>query len=878
VAEAETSLLKTKLSIPPVRPALVSRPRLVERLQEGLNYNLTLVSAPAGFGKTTLLSEWARQDQPRVRTAWFSLDEGDNDPTRFWDYFIAALQTLQPTCGEGILPLLHSSQPPPTESMLTALINDLSGIAGDFIIVLDDYHHIESQQIHNGITYMLEHMPGLMHMVIATRADPPLPLARARGRGAMLEIGADDLRFTLDEAISFLKEMRSPELSNENVSTLNKRTEGWAVGLKMAALSMRGKEDIPEFITAFTGSQRYVMDYLMEEVLLKQTQEVRDFLLKTSVLERLSGPLCDAVTGRKGSQDILLNLERGHLFIVPLDESHQWYRYEHLFADLLLHQCESTCGKEQVTTFHQQASQWYEGHGFPDEAIHHALAAQDWETATRLISEYGKEKEGRGEFVTLLNWTQRLPEEFLLSHPRLCLQHTIAIQMAGSLDAAESKLKILEKAAQDDDSIKGEIAAQQAHITWRRYDYPLAGTLARKALSLLSPDELESRATMNNILGYISLSNGNFKEAESLLTESYEAFRRSGSGFGAYAPFGGLMTIMHRKGELGRVAEMCQQAIELAGSSPASLVPHISLSAVLYEWNDLEGAVSHIQQAIEMGQLVGTMQARMLVHDTLAGYRTAQGDKAEALKALEKADLETRKIGDMPTQQTDHAARRIQIALRQEDLAAASEWSSKLAKYAGSLSHRYRYIPLRLLIAQGNKNEAAETLQVRYKEAVQWGLQGDMVIYRLYQALAAETEESALEFLSDALTMAEPEGYIRTFVDEGKLLKPLLEKALSREITPEYTRKLITIIEAEERHKRKIKKGESTVSPYQSLLSQRELEVLRLMAEGLSNQQIADRLIISLSTAKNHVHNILEKLNVQGRTQAVTQARELELI
>ncbi len=874
----ETSLLITKLNIPPARPQLVTRPRLTDRLQGGLNYNLILVSAPAGFGKTTLLSEWARHSQPRTQTAWVSLNEGDNDPVRFWEYCIAALRTLHPDCGKDILPLLHSPQPPPTESILTLLINDIAGFKGEFIIVLDDYHLIESQQIHDGVTYLLEHIPVQMHLAIASRSDPPLPLARFRGKGTMLEIGADDLRFTLEDATSLLSEMKTPELSTEDVAALNERTEGWVVGLKMAALSMSGQKDIPGFITAFTGSQRYVMDYLMEEVLQKQSVEIRDFLMKTSVLERLSGPLCDAVAGREDSQDILLSLERSHLFIVPLDESRQWYRYEHLFADLLRHQLETISGVEDINELHRQASLWYEDNAFPDEAIHHALAAQDWESATRLIKEYGEKRRLSGEYVTFLNWTQQLPEKVLISQPELCLGHIGAMQMAGSLEAAESILKTLEKEVQGNNKLMGRIANLQALLAGRRYDYPLSEELAKKALSLLSADDLEARASPNLYLGQTYLRRGNYKEAEPLLTEAYEAFQQTENYASASGALGALMWIIERKGQLHRAAEMEQQAVESAGQSPASAASHIGLSKLSYEWNDLEAAIYHIQRVIELGRLIGAMQLRVEIHDLHALYRLAQGDKEGFLKALEKADLEVRSIGDMPYIQAVHAAYRIQFALKQDDLVNAEKWGNKLAENVDALPFDFNHIPSRLLIAQGKISEAAEELQVIYYRAVQSEAQWIMIICRVCQVLAAETEESALDFLTDALTMAEPEGYIRTFVDEGKSLKPLLEKALSKGVTPEYIRKLLTIIEAEERQKRRMKKGEGAPSPYQELLSERELEVLRLMAEGLSNQQIADRLIISLSTTKNHVHNILEKLYVQGRTQAVTQARELELI
>jgi len=639
---------------------------------------------------------------------------------------------------------------------------------------------------------------------------------------------------------------------------------------------MNEQKDLPGFIAAFTGSQRYIMDYLVEEVLQKQTKEIRDFLLKTSVLERLSAPLCDAVTGEKGSQDILFELERGHLFILPLDESRHWYRYEHLFADLLRHQCETAYGTEQVTVLHRQAGKWYEDNNLYDDSIHHTLASRDWDTATRLIYEYGSRNWMRGENVTFLNWTQQLPEKILISQPLLCLNHIGSMSMAGSLDAAESMLNLLEKAAQDNDSLMGKIATQKAFLAVRRFDYPLAVELAKKALLLIPPDDLNFRGSSSLFLGQIYVSRGKFEEAKPLLNEAYEAFQQSGAHFSASAAQAGLMQILQQKGQLNRVADMCRQALKSVGSSPASAVPHMTLSTILYEWNDLEDSINHMQQAIETGRLIGAMQARVLIHDLLAGYRLAQGGEAGFLKALEEADLEARDIGGMSLIQADHAAYHILFALRQDDLMPASEWGNRLTKYAGSLSYYLKYIPLRLLIAQGKKSEALEKLQAVYDEAAQSGAQRIMITCRVCQSLAVETEESAVEFLSDALTMAEPEGYIRTFVDEGKLLKPLLGRALSQGITPEYTRKLLTITEAEERQKRKMKKGE--IIPSQSILSERELEVLRLMAEGLSNQQIADRLIIGLGTAKNHVHNIIEKLEAKGRTQAVAQARELELI
>jgi LuxR family maltose regulon positive regulatory protein len=858
---------------------------LIERLQEGLNYNLVLISAPAGFGKTTLLSEWIRHSKPHISTAWISLDEGDNDPVRFWDYFIAALKTLQPDIGEKILPSLHSSQPPSTEPMLHALINDLSGIAGDFVVVLDDYHLIESQQIHDGITYLLEHIPVQLHVVISSRADPPLPLAFFRGRGTMLEIGADDLRFTLDEVATLFEELTIPGLSSKDVATLNERTEGWAVGLKMAALSMKGQKDISRFIAAFTGSQRYVMDYLMEEVLQKQTQEVRDFLMKTSVLERLSGPLCDAITQHQDSSDILLKLERGHLFIVPLDESRHWYRYEHLFADLLRHQLVVMFGVGIITELHQQASQWYEDNHFRDEAIEHALAAQDWDRAATLIR--NAKKKDRGEFVTLINWVRQLPEEVLYNDMELCKQYCAALITDRQSDAADVVVNRMEQMVRSDDTIlQGHIAAYRCGIESFRGNYARAWELAEIALSLLPQDYGEPRWVALHFLGCIQYHRGFLKEAETLFTEAYHGIMsKDKDNQEASSPLSLLGLVNIELGKLKKAADYCRQA-----SGMAKLMPHVArapnfLAFILYEWNDLEAAALYNRQALELARLSRNMEAITWSYYELAHISLVQGDERGAMEYLEKAD---RTVPDAlpywahPWQVNFHTL----CALLQNNLVDAARWGAAFSEaptqgqtsYIHISSHLLAYIPIRLLIAQGNKTEAAKQLQVMYDRAVQTGAQYLMIRYRVYQALAADNEESALEFLSEALTMAEPEGYIRTFIDEGELLKPLLEKALSQGITPEYTRKLLAIIEAEERQKRKMKKGDGASSPYQSLLSERELEVLRLMAEGLSNQQIADRLIISLSTVKNHVHNILEKLNVQGRTQAVTQARELEII
>jgi len=876
--EVATPLLTTKLNIPLARPQLVNRPRLIERLQEGLNYNFVLISAPAGFGKTTLLSEWARQNQPQISTTWLSLDAGDNDPVRFWDYFIAAMKTLQPDIGESTLSLLHSPQPPSTEPMFTLLINDISSILGDFVVVLDDYHFVESPQVQDGITYLLEHMPVQMHLVIASRADPPLPLAHFRGKEMMLEIRTDDLRFTLDEVTKLLNELTTPELSSEDIAALNERTEGWAVGLKMAALSISGQKDISAFIAAFTGSQRYVMDYLMEEVLQKQTQGVRDFLMKTSVLERLSAPLCDAITERQDSQDILLELERGHLFIVPLDESRQWYRYEHLFADLLRHQCETVHGTEQVIALHRQASQWYEDNNRPDEAIHHALLAKDWETSMRLIYARCEELRKRGQFDTLLSWLQVIPEEILRTHHRLYSQYASYLTVVSQFDAAEAALSYLANEVHDDADIQGEAAFSLSNIARMRGDFPRSIDMAEKALSILPPGNIAMRARANWNLGYVLYDSGRFREAEVRLTDAYKLGQQAKDFLATDAAMMVLGGIAYFSSRLRRAIDMLERALEARGQVGGSSRVLLSLSRVFYELNDLEKAAEDARLSIERSELGGIVEGRLMPYFFQARIHLARGDEAGAVAAMAKMDETSRHPTVSVAARAAHAACRTLFSIRQNDLEAATEWGRKLAEYPDILHLQYHYILARLLIAQGKKDEAAEYSRDLYERLVKVEAHGLAIGARVCQALAADTEEAALEFLTDALIKGEPEGFIRSFVDEGKLITPLLEKALSMGVTPEYTRKLIDIIETEERQKLKMKKVEGAPSLYHALLSERELEVLRLMAEGMSNQRIADRLIISLGTTKNHVHNILEKLNAEGRTQAVAQARELELI
>src|SRR3712207_5241388 len=437
-----TPILATKLYVPPPQPRVVLRPRLIERLNEGLHRKLTLISAPAGSGKTTLVGEWvAAVERP---AAWLSLDEGDNDPTRFRSYLVAALQTVAPDIGESVLGVLGSPQPPPTESLLTALLNEISTIPDDFVLVLDDYHVVDARAIDDALVFLLEHLPPRMHLVIATREDPHLPLARLRARGQLTELRASDLRFTLSEAAEFLNSVMGLGLSAEDIAALESRTEGWIAGLQLAALSMRGREDVSGFIRAFAGDNRYIVDYLVEEVLQRQPERIRSFLLQTSILERLSGPLCDAVTGQEEGNARLEALERGNFFVVPLDDKRHWYRYHHLFAEVLYAHLMAE-QPDLVATLDRKSTGWYEQNGLLSDAIRHALAAEDFERAASLVELAALEMLGSGQEDTLFGWLEALPDELVGSRPVLSVYYAFASLGHIGLEAAEACLQEVER-------------------------------------------------------------------------------------------------------------------------------------------------------------------------------------------------------------------------------------------------------------------------------------------------------------------------------------------------------------------------------------------------------------------------------------------------
>src|SRR5256714_1929066 len=625
-----TPILATKLYIPPLRPNVVIRPRLIERLNEGLHRKLTLIAAPAGFGKTTLVSEWVEGiERPRARTAWLSLDEGENDPALFLTYLVAALQTIAPGIGEGVSGVLQSPQPPPTTSILTALLNEITTIPDHFVLVLDDYHVIDAKPIDHALTFLLEHLPPQMHLVIATREDQQLPLARLRARGHLTELRSTDLRFTPSEAAGFLNQGMGLNLSAEDIARLSTRTEGWIAGLQLAAISMQGQQDTTSFITSFTGSHHFVLDYLVEEVLQQQPESIQTFLVRTSILDRLCGPLCDAVllTPSGSGQETLESIEHANLFLVPLDNERRWYRYHQLFADLLrqrLHQrSASSPGDEEgdVTELHSRASVWYEDHGLSIEAFHHAAAAHDIERAERLIEGEGMPLQFRGAGAPVLNWLESLPRTALDARPSLWVTYASTLLFGGQHTAVEQKLQAAEVALQGsepDDRITdlvGRIASMRATLAVIQHDVETIITQSRRALEYLHPDNLPVRTATTWTLGYAYQLQGDRAAASQAYTEVIAIGKSFGDSIYTISATINLGQLQEADNQLSLATRTYRLVLQLARDPPQPIAceAYLGLARLYYQWNDLDTAQQHGQQCLQLTRQMESV-------DTFASY------------------------------------------------------------------------------------------------------------------------------------------------------------------------------------------------------------------------------------------------------------------
>lgn len=870
------NLLQTKLLMPRLRSSIVARPHLVRKLNQGIQRGrkLTLISASAGFGKTTLVTSWVGQAEQPV--AWLSLDESDNDLTRFLTYFAAALQTVGSNVGEGVLTALQSPGAVSTASVLTTLLNEIAELPENVVLILDDYHVIESQPVDEAITFLLDHLPAQMHLVIVSRIDPSLPLSRLRGRGQMTEIRADDLRFATDEAASFLNQMMGFELSNHHVAALEARTEGWVAGLQLAALSMQGSDNIEGFVRSFTGSNRYILDYLGEEVLSHQPQETQEFLLQTSILKRLTGSLCDALTGNDDGEATLANLERGNLFIVPLDNERRWYRYHHLFADLLRRRLNQTNGG-QLAVLHSKASNWYTQHGFQFEAVDHALTASNFEMAADLIEANGLRLIGQGAFTLVQRWIDSLPESVVQQRPYLCVYHAWSSSFAHQSEAMEPCLQVAQRAIETlepptDDKmlmdLQGHITTLRAWNARRQRDNDLAIDLLKNTVHRLGDGNPFVRTFIELNLGLAYMDTGELVKAVDALREAVSQGRISGNELASLVATSHLAAALILQGRLHKAAKLCRQTIreQLTHHEkppPTLCMIYVRLGWVLAEWNDVDGFFANLTQGVILADQIGYDPV------VIAGARAMAWEKELLAKQGTVIEL-------------PQGASRIIDQVLADKINPATIQTENIDVYLGDDSY-FEVFPgysdharASKLAEEGDVEEALHLLARIYSSAQRVEGIGLMIEARVREALILHSWgdlDQAMESLGDALSLGEPEGYIRTFLDRESPMLQLLSEAVTRGIMSDYAHRLLAAFGDGER--------DTTRSSSQLLvepLSDRELEILQLIAHGLSNREIGERLYIALDTVKGHNHRIFGKLGVHRRTEAVDRARKLGLL
>jgi len=910
-----STLLATKLHRPRPTSTLVARPRLTQRLDEGLRkgHPLILVVAPAGYGKTTLVSHWlgetatasrqllggaakrlASLGETDISCAWLLLDERDNDAIRFFTYVVSALQTLDRQVGQSLLDTLRT-MPPSAEALVLPLINDLASLDQPVVLALDDYHLITDALIHEAMAFLLEHGPPNVHLVVLTRADPPFPLPRLRVRELMTEIRDRDLRFTSEEMTAFLNSLHHLNLPAEQIAALDSRTEGWPAGVQLAALSLQGRspERAAQFIQAFSGSHHYVIDYLGDEVLRRQPDEVQSFLLQTSILDRLCGPLCDAVLG--GSQDserMLMELERKNLFLIPLDDERKWYRYHHLFSDLLFQRLRQT-QPEKVSELCVRAALWLEQNGHLESAVGYALKAQDYGLATRLIDQVKFRLWDRGDIPMLIGWLNTMPQELLRAQPELALTYAVSLILAGYFAAAEEWIRLAEAYFSQTDA-SDQYAARRLHriplyrsIQARyRGDFGAAVALSQRGLDETPSTMIRDRAAALLFVGQAHFYAGNTDTAKQVLSDAIQCSLASGH-MSAYAnACHHLAQLRVLQGHLRQAHSIYEQTARVLQEQETPVLAgaeHACLGDLDREWNELEAATPRMQKGIELAEASDHIMFLTDVYLARVRLALAQKDWEAARSYLHKAEQVVRRCA---TNQEIEILRAWQarLHLAQGNLAEARLWAAtKKADGAGPLppQHEAELLTLaRVWLAEGKTEQAASLLERICTGAENAGRYGRALEAQMLQALvdqAAGNDAQALERLAEVLAQAEPEGYVRLFVDEGEPMARLLQRAVNRGITPTYSSKLLAAIEVQRRGAQR-QPAAGAVTPLVEPLSEREVEVLHFVAAGLSNREIADRLVVSVRTVKKHVQNIHEKLGVHSRTQAVARARELNLL
>jgi LuxR family maltose regulon positive regulatory protein len=879
-------------------------------MRRGTQAKLTLISAPAGFGKSTLLAEWlAVTPADGSVTAWLSLDPGDSHPATFWTHVIAALQTVAPNVGAKALTLLESPEAS-IGAVLAPLLNELNAVPGDIVLVLDDYHAIDSAEIQVGAAFLLEHLPANVHLVIATRADPPLPLARLRARGDLIEIRAADLRFTPDEASAFLNGVMTLGLTEQDVAVLEGRTEGWIAAIQLAGLSMQGRDDVGGFIARFAGDDRYIVDYLVEEVLQRQSEPVRTFLLETSILSRVSGPLADAVTGREGGKAMLEALERQNLLLVPLDDRREWHRYHHLFADVLQSHLKAE-RPEQVAELHRRATEWYEHDGQRPEAVRHAIAGGNFERAADLI-ELAMPASGRGrQEARLRSWLDALPDELIRARPVLSNGYAGSILVRGETEGVESRLRDAERwlevmaagataeagerpaamVVADEDAFRrlpGALAIHRAGLA--RLSGDVAGTIAhaRRALELIDADDDLGQGAASALLGLAYWTNGDLEAASSLYAGALARIEKAGFRSDAIGVSLALADMRIAQGRLHDAMRTYERGLEIAAdqggmSLRGAADMHVGISEILRQRDDLAGAARHLQLATDLGEANGLPQNPYRSRVAAAGIRQAEGDAEGALQLLAEADRlyatdyspEVRPVGAM----------RARVWIANRKFPEARSWALERGLSADDeldYLREFEHVTLAgLILAQGARErsddrigEAIDLLGRLLRAAEDGGRTGSVIEILVLQALARRARNDmpgALASLERAAALAEPEGYVRVFADEGAVMARLLKTATNQRDASSYLRRLLaaTVTPAA--------RG-PVDQPLIEPLSERELDVLRLLESELDGPNIARELTVSLATVRTHTRNVYAKLGVNDRRAAVRRATELGLL
>jgi LuxR family transcriptional regulator, maltose regulon positive regulatory protein len=903
-------LVETKLFIPRLRRSMVARPRLSGRLSHAAEARLTLISAPAGFGKTTLLTAWLAAATPDNRAvAWLSLDESDRQPATFWTYVITALQAAVPGVGADVLPLLQSAQPP-IETVIVSVLNELSATPNDVVLVLDDYHLVDGPDLRVGMVFLLEHLPPHVHVVISSRADPLLPLARLRARGELVEVRAADLRFTPDEVAGYLNDVTGLDLAPDDIAALEGRTEGWIAALQLAAISMQGRTDIGGFIAQFAGNDRYIVDYLVEEVLTQQTDPVREFLLHTAVLDRLTGPLCDAVTGRDDGSQLLIALERANLFLVPLDDRREWYRYHHLFADVL--RAHLLAGRpDLVPLLHQRASLWYERHNHTEEAVRHALAARDFDRAAYLMELAAPAIRRHRQEAVLFGWLEELPDAAVRRSPVLSVFYGYMLMISGDLAGFEGRLDDAEHAlaaVKDEETpwadteelqtLPATIAIYRASLAQARGDVAGTAEYARRALDFAGPDDHLARGGALGFLGLAAWVAGDVTAALETFTQAVASLHAAGNLVDELSSTIPLADMWLAAGRPSRARRLYQGALRLAeahggGVARATTELHVGVSEIDLEIDDIESTKRELQTAAALGEPASTSAGRYRWFLAMGRVADAEGDPLEAITLLDQAQ-QLYLPGLFPGVRPISAVK-ARVWISRGDLSQAADWAQERGVSAtddANYLHEFDHLTLvRLLIAQYRVDHHTDVLDQaaglldRLADAAETsGRAGSLLEIRMVQALAHHAQghrAQALQSLAQAWAEApEPDGYVRLFLDEGAHMVELLREAEQLGGAGGHARRLLT--------RRAAGDGEATESPLRpalslalpsaEVLSERELQVLRLLGSELSGPQIARELFVSNNTLRSHTKHIFTKLDVTNRRAAVRRAREEGLI